>query len=419
MNDELFADTYYNAHRIPVCVFSGKTLKCSGNHTVQDYNLPLYLIASLPDKLPFLWYAVTPEQLYFGGILLPDSGDVLMLGPVLSRVCSRTQAARIISRLGRGEADIPVLMRGLNTFRQTDLSQLKAMLSLLALHFYDSAGPKPVSLAFSWADIFPSPAVEIHDLPDTEYEIAEEPLLACVEYGKPDELRQLLSETVYQAGPEHTPTLDLSVKRQYLAGANMLCSRRAASGGLPLELANELADFYLDQIAAAESGSELDHLFYRLITDYAGQVQRMNLASFQTPVASRVHRYIYAHIHEKLSTGKIADDLHLSETHLCRSFKRETNTTIVDHVQKCKITEARYLLSSGQYTASQVSDLLCFSSQSYFTSVFRRHTGLTPVQYQKDRKNNGGQTSPDMLMFTADIALREPAYREKRLLQNV
>lgn len=389
MTGEAFINLYYNAHRIPISLFSEGALLCSGNHTVQDYNLPLYIAASLPGKLPPLWYAASPEQLYFGGLTLPDSGDLLLLGPTLSRPVSRAQASRIICRLGRKETDIPLLMRSLDSFQKTDIVQLKAMLSLLACHFSYVSACEPELIPFSWADIFPAPAIEIHELPaDAEADTMEDRLLACIRYGKTDELKRILNESLYTTVPMDDALSDLGLRRQYITGANMLCSRTAASVGLPLQLANEIADFYLSQIAVTDTANGLDHLFYRLITEYTDQVHRLNLRSFSTPFASQVHQYIYAHIYEKLSTREIAGALHISENYLCKIFKQETGMTIVSHIQKCKIAEAEYLLSTHQYTAAAVSDLLCFSSQSYFTSVFRKRTGKTPLEFQQQSRQN-------------------------------
>lgn len=388
MNYEGFANLYCAAHRVPTSIFSEKTLLFSGNHTVQDFSLPLFIIASLPAELPPLWYAQSPEQLYFGGITLPDSGSQILIGPVLSRPVSRMQASRILCRLGRNETDIPLLMHGLDSFQKKDLVQLKAMLSLLALQFYPAVQPTPAQIAFTWANIFPSPAIEIHELSED----IEDPdnigarLRICVRYGRTEELEQILSESVYAVNAMGMPASELDLRRQYITGANMVCSRQAIDAGLPLALANTLADFYLDQIAQADSASELDHLFYRLITDYTNQVRNINLASFSTPVASEVHQYVYAHIYEKFSTRELAAALHLSENYLCKVFKQETGTTVVAHIQKCKIQAAEYLLSTHQYTAAQVSDLLCFSSQSYFTSIFRRHTGTTPLEFQRQKE---------------------------------
>lgn len=384
MDYELFLEKYSAAHRIPTTIFTGTKIICKGNHTVQDFNLPLYIAASLPPSLPAIWYSYSPEQLFFGGIVLPDTNDLLLVGPVLSRPCNRLQASAVASRLGRKEKDISILMHSLDTFQKVGTEQLKSILSLLALHFYRDYFREPELIPFEWANIFPAPAFEILEpaAEDTASIDLEQTLLACIRYGKTDELGKFMNEILFDTSqPANNALFDIKVVRNYIIGANTLSSRTAISAGLPTQLANELADLYLDQIMTTEDINELNHLFYRLMMDYAGQVQKLNLFSFTTPFASKVHHYVYAHIYEKLSTGTIANALHLNENYLCKKFKSETGQTIVHHIRECKITEAKYLLSARRYSASEISNLLCFSSQSYFTSIFHKYTGMTPVQF--------------------------------------
>jgi len=48
-----------------------------------------------------------------------------------------------------------------------------------------------------------------------------------------------------------------------------------------------------------------------------------------------------------------------------------------------KITSARLMLQRGQ-TVSTVSESLGFSNQFYFSSVFKKITGITPSKYKKN-----------------------------------
>lgn len=57
--------------------------------------------------------------------------------------------------------------------------------------------------------------------------------------------------------------------------------------------------------------------------------------------------------------------------------------TFSDFVNKQKIEEAAALLLYTEYSDTQISTLLAFSSQSYFIKVFRKYMGTTPKQYKK------------------------------------
>ena len=51
-------------------------------------------------------------------------------------------------------------------------------------------------------------------------------------------------------------------------------------------------------------------------------------------------------------------------------------------MMRCKLEEAKSLLMYSQQSITEISNYLCFSSQSYFTSVFRKKYGLTPKEYR-------------------------------------
>ena len=79
---------------------------------------------------------------------------------------------------------------------------------------------------------------------------------------------------------------------------------------------------------------------------------------------------------------ELAKEVSLSPKYLSDRFRRETGQTLHSYIQEQKIREAKNLLRHTDDSLSEISQLLNFSSQSYFTSVFRKNTKLTPRQYR-------------------------------------
>ena len=73
----------------------------------------------------------------------------------------------------------------------------------------------------------------------------------------------------------------------------------------------------------------------------------------------------------------------ISASYLSRLFKKETGMLFVDYIQKERIEAACNMLTYSDYTAAQISEYLCFSTQSYFIKIFRKYTGTTPAKYKK------------------------------------
>jgi AraC-like DNA-binding protein len=59
-------------------------------------------------------------------------------------------------------------------------------------------------------------------------------------------------------------------------------------------------------------------------------------------------------------------------------------------VQRERIATAKNMLKYSDYTAQQIATALGFSSQSYFTKVFRQTTGHTPTDYRRRYHHSTG-----------------------------
>ena len=91
--------------------------------------------------------------------------------------------------------------------------------------------------------------------------------------------------------------------------------------------------------------------------------------------------YIDTHLSEDLSLATLERVLYLSASHMCRTFKRSTNSTIHQYIIKKRIALAKHLLKLG-YSVSEVSHQSGFSDFSNFIKTFKRHTGMIPSKYK-------------------------------------
>lgn len=73
----------------------------------------------------------------------------------------------------------------------------------------------------------------------------------------------------------------------------------------------------------------------------------------------------------------------MSRPYLASKFKAETGETLTDFILKEKTEEAKRLLRYTDKTATMIGAYLGFSSQSHFSRVFKKYTGLTPAEYRK------------------------------------
>ena len=63
--------------------------------------------------------------------------------------------------------------------------------------------------------------------------------------------------------------------------------------------------------------------------------------------------------------------LGVERTHLSRQFHQETGLTITDYIHTVKTDAAEALILGRGYSLTEISDLLGYSSYSYFSRVYK------------------------------------------------
>ena len=99
-----------------------------------------------------------------------------------------------------------------------------------------------------------------------------------------------------------------------------------------------------------------------------------------------VRRYIDHHFKESLTLDQLAEEAHMNKFYLSHAFKREYGVSPINYMISRRLEESKYLLAETDLSMSQIAQLLGFSSLSYFSQVFRKTQGLSPMEYRQDNK---------------------------------
>lgn len=99
-----------------------------------------------------------------------------------------------------------------------------------------------------------------------------------------------------------------------------------------------------------------------------------------------IRRYIDLHFKESLTLEQLAEEGHMNKYYLSHAFKREYGISPINYMISRRIKESKYLLAETDLSLSQIAQLLGFSSLSYFSQVFRKTQGISPMEYRQDTK---------------------------------
>jgi AraC-like DNA-binding protein len=144
--------------------------------------------------------------------------------------------------------------------------------------------------------------------------------------------------------------------------------------------------------------NQMEYLVILIVRDFLqheeDQSSIASLSKKETDFSKNVLAYIDEHIAENISSKDLATYFKYSPAHFGRIFKQATGETVTSYILKAKIQKAMLLFASEPYTVQYVSDYLNFGCVQYFSKIFKRYTGLSPIEF----KQNCMQTN---LMSTA------------------
>lgn len=87
-----------------------------------------------------------------------------------------------------------------------------------------------------------------------------------------------------------------------------------------------------------------------------------------------------------LDLKSVADQLYISTWHLSKLIKKETGSNFIDILNEIRIEESKKLLFSPQFKIYEIAEKVGYSDVTYFTKLFKKHTGQTPMEYKNSIK---------------------------------
>lgn len=127
---------------------------------------------------------------------------------------------------------------------------------------------------------------------------------------------------------------------------------------------SELADFLVAQLTAV--------------------LRRPGPKSAASDKIEEIRKYVNEqYANPQLSIQSIAEHTYLSPTYLCAYFKKSTGRTLHEYITSLRLEKAKQMLENRKLKLHQISAGIGFIDANYFSTLFKKHTGLTPSEFRE------------------------------------
>ncbi|MEE1229460.1 MAG: AraC family transcriptional regulator [Lachnospiraceae bacterium] len=133
----------------------------------------------------------------------------------------------------------------------------------------------------------------------------------------------------------------------------------------------------------------IELLMISLIRQYAASPMEETLPSDQeilkddTILLNRITDYYEKNITAHLKIEDLCHQFGIGRARLQRIFREQTGYSAIDYFCRMRIRAAQSMIREQQYTLTQTSKTLGYTSIQYFSKQFKKITGMTPSAYQK------------------------------------
>ena len=155
-----------------------------------------------------------------------------------------------------------------------------------------------------------------------------------------------------------------------------LLSEQALAAGHTVDPAGRV---YAEALIQAAAAHVLRHHTARGLTPeaFTGGLTRRHVA--------QATDYARAHLAADVSLADLAAAADLSPYHFAREFKRSTGETAHGMLRRLRMETAATLLRATPHSVASVALDVGYASPSRFAAAFRKHTGVSPTVFRRDR----------------------------------
>lgn len=96
----------------------------------------------------------------------------------------------------------------------------------------------------------------------------------------------------------------------------------------------------------------------------------------------KVKEYIQNYYGNKIKISALAESIYVSNSYLSTLFRREAGYTIKEYLLRVRVSKAKELLKNSELQIQEISRIVGFENEHYFSTMFKQRTGLSPKDFR-------------------------------------
>lgn len=126
---------------------------------------------------------------------------------------------------------------------------------------------------------------------------------------------------------------------------------------------------------------EIQGIIYQLVSRFISSNSSTVITSKKR--FSKLTSYIHQHLEAKISLNDLAEVACLSPDYLSKQFLQLMGVRPMEYVNRIRMERAQMLLLTTEFPINQIAEQVGIFSNSYFSTLFKKHTLCTPDEYRK------------------------------------
>lgn len=387
-----YCEYLYNSLYIPIYLYDNNELAACYPVQENDTLPPSFYLSNLWGTDKKVTYTLTRFYSYYGCIKIENCNSCIVVGPINDLPYSSDSLLVMVREFSNADCKVEAFSE---FFHKIPVYNLDTFINTILFINYTVNNTELTSKDIKYSAEAQLDTSINQKYSERSYATKEEGIINNNLTIENELLRYIETGNVDQIEKFKFPIRSQNTRMGTIANNNLrqwknmfivtvtLTSRAAMKGGLTPSIAYELSNIYMQQVERLADVDAIKSLLGQVQRDYTNRVANSIFPATADNILHQVIQYVCENTNKHITVADVANHVCFSRPALSRKVKRELGFELSVFIRKCKLEESKDLLAFSDKSISEISNYLCFSSQSHFQKSFKDQYGITPQTFRK------------------------------------